>query len=154
MQTAPPERYSLSSQSWILTILNGHPVMSAIGNQDMSGGKHVCICDKRSCATRGLAVQGTTWDARIVFSHVVRQKKTGNVPEPMEPGQFLCCRCTRNCGCQLPLETFSTRTSTRSSKPRFPSLIAHTPSRSGAPSALDLFPFYIIRVSPRSKRVR
>ena len=63
--------------------------------------------------------------------------------------QFQCCRRTRNWGCQLPFETFSTRTSTRSSRPRFPSPMAQILSRPGAPPALDLFPFCGVCVSFR-----
>ena len=76
------------------------------------------------------------------------------VPDSMKPGQFVCCLCTRNCGCQLPLETFSTRTSTRSSSLRLPSPMSHILLRSVAPSALDpLLPLYIVCVSPCSRNM-
>lgn len=101
-------------------------------------------------ATRGSNFPWTAWDVRTSFCCICvdRLLEESEPYSYMVPNQVqLQCRLdTRNCGCQLPFETFSTRTSTRSSRPMLPSSRAHVLSWCGAPSesAVCLFPLCTI----------
>lgn len=95
---------------------------------------------------------GTTWGRSAILALSASGLVNSGLPtEIITSGwteaklQARCRRRTRNCGCQLPRETLSTRTRTRSSRPMLPSSSAHRLSRSGAPkSGLGLLPFYMM----------